>query len=190
MHPAIRWHDGVFQSIVTSGCQRSRVGTRTRLRNFLPMLKNQCGNFTSFFFLGLISSPMAPPGSPNPIATTPKSTGRTPTPFLHTATPLEFSDLDDNELFVLLSLAKCTLAVRGHLPNSPVPPPKPYDIFDNAKYEQIACLGLKPRYNGTPNDLIPTLNAIHIRRQNEAWYFATFLPQGSTVVDLVKKICR
>jgi hypothetical protein len=57
--------------------------------------------------------------------------------------------------------------------------------FDNAKYEQIACMGLKPHYNGSANELIPTLYLIHIRRQNEAWYPATLLTQADgTVIDL------
>jgi hypothetical protein len=44
-----------------------------------------------------------------------------------------------------------------------------------AKYKQIACTGLKPQYNGSAKELIPTLNLIHIRRQNKTWYPITIL---------------
>jgi hypothetical protein len=95
-----------------------------------------------------------------------------------------------NDLYVLLSFAKRTLVTRGALPTSPILQPIPYDISDNAKYEQIACLCLKPRYSGNPNDLIPTLNVIHIRHQNEAWYSATFLLQGNASIDLVQNFSQ
>jgi hypothetical protein len=84
----------------------------------------------------------------------------------------------------------------------PIPPPPPvpqllnpaqrqFDAFGNAKYEQIACLGLKPPYDGSPSDLIPTLNLIHIRRQNETWYPATFITtQDGTQHDLVLQFSK
>jgi len=124
----------------------------------------------------------------HPITTTPQTDARSPQPFLHT--PSEISDLNNNDLYVLLSFAKRTLVTRGALPTSPILQPIPYDIFDNAKYEQIACLCLKPRYSGNPNDLIPTLNVIHIRHQNEAWYSATFLLQGNASIDLVQNFSQ
>jgi hypothetical protein len=86
-----------------------------------------------------------------------------------------FCDLNDNELQVLVTLAINTLRNLGIEFNTSVPQTlKKPDIFDNAKYEQIACNGLQPKYDGSPDELIPTLNAMHIRRQNEAWYVATF----------------
>jgi hypothetical protein len=68
--------------------------------------------------------------------------------------------------------------------------PKPPDIYDNARFEQIACAGLQPKYNGSPDELIPTLNTIHIRRQNEAWYSATFLIQDNIQIDLVRQFSQ
>jgi hypothetical protein len=56
----------------------------------------------------------------------------------------------------------------------------------HATYEQIACLGLKQKYNGTPAELILMLNLIHICHQNKKWYPATFIQStDSTKMDLV-----
>lgn len=45
----------------------------------------------------------------------------------------------------------------------------------------------EPKYNGSAKDLIPTLNLIHIRWQNEAWYSATVLPLADRkTIDLVQ----
>jgi hypothetical protein len=38
--------------------------------------------------------------------------------------------------------------------------------------------------------LIPTLNAIHIRRQNEAWYSATFILQDGKELDLIRNFSQ
>jgi hypothetical protein len=90
----------------------------------------------------------------------------------------KFQDLDNEELKILASLAVNTLRDRGIMYSTVISPaPKPPDMFDNAKFEQIACAGLKPPYNGSSSDLIPTLNAIHFRRQNEVWCSATILQQ-------------
>ncbi len=43
---------------------------------------------------------------------------------------------------------------------------------------------LQPRYNSSLDELILTLSIIHIRRQNEVWYAATFLLQDGTNIDL------
>jgi hypothetical protein len=117
--------------------------------------------------------------NPNPIMTTPQQDTRSLQPFLRT--PSVFSDLNNDKLYILLSLAKRTLVTRGALFTIPILQRNPYNIFDNSKYKQIACLGLKSQYNGTQNDLTPTLNAIHISSHS-----ATFLPQGNASVDLVK----
>jgi hypothetical protein len=102
-----------------------------------------------------------------------------------------FRDLDNDELQVLISLAINTLRDRGVSTPTTVPQaPKTPDIFDNARFEQIACAGLQPKYNGSPEELIPTLNMIHIRRQNEVWYAATFLPQDGDQVDLVRQFSQ
>ncbi len=41
------------------------------------------------------------------------------------------------------------------------------------------------KYDGIPNNLIPTLNAIHIHRQNEVWFAATFITQDGIKLDIV-----
>jgi len=50
-------------------------------------------------------------------------------------------------------------------------------MWDNAKVEQIICAGLKPPYDGTADNLIPTLNLINVQRRNEVWYSATIIEQ-------------
>jgi hypothetical protein len=48
--------------------------------------------------------------------------------------------------------------LKGHgiaLPFQPVPTKMP-DIWENAKLEQVICTGLKPQYNESLNELIPT----------------------------------
>jgi len=83
----------------------------------------------------------------------------------------------------------------------PIPPPlRPYvpslpptgrlpDMWENEKVE-IICAGLKPPYDGTPDKLIPTLNLIHIRRQNEVWSPATYIFQDNAHVDLVLQFSK
>jgi hypothetical protein len=64
--------------------------------------------------------------------------------FLHSQTANNFDDLNDKELYVLVSLATHTLQDRGTATASIVPPqPKQPDIFDNTNFKQIACAGIK-----------------------------------------------
>jgi hypothetical protein len=77
------------------------------------------------------------------------------------------------------------------------PPPPPYppsarqpDMWDNAKVKQIICAGIKPAYNGFPDQIIPTLNLINIHRRNEVWYSATFLMQENVKIDLVMQFSQ
>jgi hypothetical protein len=122
---------------------------------------------------------------------TPGQSSATSTPFLHRPTSsANFNDLNDEELQVLTSLALNALRTRGISMNAIPHVPKVPDIFDNAKYEQIACAGLQLKYNGSPDELIPTLNMIHIRRQNEVWYAATFLRQDNSNIDLVRQFSQ
>jgi hypothetical protein len=103
----------------------------------------------------------------------------------------DIAGMTDEELVNLMSVAASTL--RDHGSPSFLPPSqslKVPDVFDNVKYEQIACAGLKPHYDGSPQELMPTLNAIHIRRQNEAWYPATFILQDGKELDLIRHFSR
>jgi hypothetical protein len=71
---------------------------------------------------------------------------------------------------------------QGSLP----PPSRSSDMWENVKIEQIICSGIKPIYDGTPDNLIPTLNSIQIRRRNEVWYPATFMVQDGKSIDLIR----
>ncbi len=84
-------------------------------------------------------------------------------------------NLNNNELFVLVSLANKALQERGVDTTNFSILSKPPDMFNNTKFEQIACTSLKPQYDSMADTLIPTLNPIHIRQQNEVWYLVIFL---------------
>jgi hypothetical protein len=120
---------------------------------------------------------------------TPVQDGRsTSTLFQERSNSTNFRDI---KLQVLVQLAINTLRDRGVAFHTSVPQaPKAPDIFDNAKFEQMACAGLQPKFNGSPDELIPTLNAIHIRRQNQVWYAAPFLIQDGTPIDLVRNFSQ
>ncbi len=60
------------------------------------------------------------------------------------------------------------------------------DVYDNAKIEQILCASIKPVYDGSPYESIPTLNATHIRHQNEVWNSVTFIIQDAAESDLIR----
>jgi hypothetical protein len=110
-----------------------------------------------------------------------------------------FSKFADQDLTHLISVALNALQARGLPPlpqltqpppsqqlTLPAPPPaRVFDMWDNAKVEQIICAGLKPQYDGSPEKLIPTLNLINLRRRNEVWLPATFLNHGNSKIDLV-----
>jgi hypothetical protein len=109
-----------------------------------------------------------------------------------------FRDFGDHELTNLVSAALQALQGRGlpPIPQMTQPPPgyiplptppinRSADMWDNAKIEQIICSGLKPAYDGSPEKLIPTMNLINIRRNNEVWFPATFIIQDQKKLDLV-----
>jgi hypothetical protein len=121
-----------------------------------------------------------------------------------------FADISDSDLRLLSHHVLDALRSRG-LSSPPVPPnprtpsvavpafapvtvtppvPTRPDIYDNARFEQIACAGLSQCYDMSPDQLIPTLNLIHLCRQNEVWYTATFLTAEGKVIDLVKDFPR
>jgi len=64
------------------------------------------------------------------------------------------------------------------------------DIYDNARFEQIACAGLSQKYDESPDNLIPTLNLIHIRRLNEVWGAATYFQHNGVQVDLFQHFSK
>ncbi len=109
----------------------------------------------------------------------------------HPAKENNIQNLYDEELQVLITLAINTIHDRGISFSTSVPmAPKVPDIFDNAKFKHITHTRLQPKYNSSPDELIPTLNAIHIRHQNEVWYAATFIIQDNESIDLVRHFPR
>jgi hypothetical protein len=64
------------------------------------------------------------------------------------------------------------------------------DIYANARFEQIACAGLPVKFDGSPEQLIPTLDLIHIRRINEVWHSATYVKKNNVVIDLIHQFSK
>jgi hypothetical protein len=106
--------------------------------------------------------------------------------FLRCPAPPHFSDMNDDDLLVLVLLAAKALQDHNAVYPSVPPLPKLPAIWDSAKLGQNICSGLKPRYNVSPTELIPTLNAIHIRHQSKVWYEATFLMQNGQSINIVR----
>ena len=104
-------------------------------------------------------------------------------------TPL--GHLNNEELLHICFFTNQLLHDQGiHFP-APIQPSRLPGAFDNTKYEQIACAGLKPGYNESAKELIPPLNLIHLRRQNETWYPATILPlDDGTTIDIVQNLLQ
>jgi hypothetical protein len=129
---------------------------------------------------------MATPGDVK-LPVTPGHPGTPPDQFLHCSDEWkDFRDLNNYDLQILATLALNALHDRGILfPKTMHLTPKTPDIFDNAKFEQIACAGLQPKCNGSLDELIPTINAIHIWHQNKVWYSATFMVQQGISFDLI-----
>jgi hypothetical protein len=90
------------------------------------------------------------------------------------------ADLADTKVQHLLSLTLEAMRVRGlSIPceltsSSSVR----HDMYNNTCFTQIACIGLTQKYDGSPDNLIPTLNLTHIRHLNEVWGAATYFTQN------------
>jgi hypothetical protein len=61
------------------------------------------------------------------------------------------------------------------------------DFHSLAKYEEIISKPLRPAYDGSPDGLIPFLNRLDIRRQDESWYPITFITIQNTRYDLIRQ---
>jgi hypothetical protein len=104
------------------------------------------------------------------------------------------SDLLQNHLSAILSLIQQqqhTIDALNNPPPTPVPPippsqRKPPEYYNNAKYEDIISKPLKPLYDGSSEQLIPFLNCLDIRRQDEGWHPITFLDIHGTKYDLIR----
>jgi hypothetical protein len=64
------------------------------------------------------------------------------------------------------------------------------DYYNIAKYEDIICRGIKPPYDGTPDQLIPFLNRLDIRRQDESWYPSTIFILDDKTFDLTRHFAK
>jgi hypothetical protein len=69
-------------------------------------------------------------------------------------------------------------------------PTKTTDYYNNACYEDIICKPLKPTYDGTADQLVPFLNRLDIRRQDESWYPITFVHIGHNTYDLLRHFAK
>jgi hypothetical protein len=64
------------------------------------------------------------------------------------------------------------------------------EYYTNAKYEDLACKPIKPLYDGSPEQLVPFLNRLDIRRQDEGWYPITFLLIENNNLDLTRHFAK
>jgi hypothetical protein len=78
----------------------------------------------------------------------------------------------------------------GQSPSSFASFTRPPEYYNNAKYEDIISKPLKPPYDGSSEQLIPFLNRLDIRRQDEAWYPITFLTIQNTTYDLIRHFMK
>jgi hypothetical protein len=74
----------------------------------------------------------------------------------------------------ILGSSSTTFASNSPRRQLPIIMPTP-EYYTNAKYEDLACKPIKPLYDGSPEQLVPFLNRLDIRRQDEGWYPITFL---------------
>jgi hypothetical protein len=64
------------------------------------------------------------------------------------------------------------------------------EYYNNAKYEDLVCKPIKPLYDGSPEHLVPFLNRLDIRRQDEGWYPITFLTINDNTYDLTRHFAK
>jgi hypothetical protein len=67
---------------------------------------------------------------------------------------------------------------------------KPPEYYNNAKYEDIISKPIKPPSDGSSEQLIPFLNRLDIRRQDEGWYPITFLTIHGIKYDLIRHFAK
>jgi hypothetical protein len=71
-----------------------------------------------------------------------------------------------------------------------VTPAKAPDYYNNARYEDIICKPVKPAYDGSADQLVPFLNRLDIRRQDESWYPITFIMIAQHTYDLLRHFAK
>lgn len=73
---------------------------------------------------------------------------------------------------------------------TPLPPAPPPEIYENARFDKVACAGLDSKYDGSPDALIPTLNLIHHRCQNKVWCTATYHVQEGVSIVMIRQFSK
>lgn len=78
----------------------------------------------------------------------------------------------------------------SHQPASFVHTTKTPEYYNNAKYEDLISKPLKPPYDGSSEQLVPFLNRLDIRRQDEGWYPITFITINNNKYDLIRDFTK
>jgi hypothetical protein len=101
--------------------------------------------------------------------------------------PLASCVTPENNLVQSTNQLPQTSPLQNHPIQTLVSPPKHLpDIYANARFEQIACAGLAIKFDGSAENLIPTLDLIHVRHINEVWNSATYIANSKgTTLDLI-----
>jgi hypothetical protein len=107
--------------------------------------------------------------------------------------------LSQEQLSALLQLFRrqqstITTLLANATPASPTHSPRPAsriphklpEYYNNAKYEDIISKPIKPLYDGSSEQLVPFLNRLDIRQQDEGWYPITFLEIQNRKYDLIR----
>jgi hypothetical protein len=67
------------------------------------------------------------------------------------------TELNDTELHSLVALVLSAMQSRDLSPPLAAPSPtSKSDIYSNTRFKQVACAGLSPKHDGSPDNLIPT----------------------------------
>jgi hypothetical protein len=75
-------------------------------------------------------------------------------------------------------------------PNNVITLQKHPDYYNNARYKDIICKPIKPAYDGSADQLVPFLNRLDIRRQDESWYPITFVRIENQTLDLLRHFTK
>jgi len=105
---------------------------------------------------------------------------------------------DLTELVQCFRRQQTAIDALSKLPTPPSPLPSPPrqppaitpDFFSNAKYEDIVCKPFKPQFDGTPDNLVPFLNRLDIRRHNESWGSITYVTVNGRQLDLIRNFSQ
>ncbi len=112
--------------------------------------------------------------------------------------PLRLTTVELHEIATHIQTQRATIASLTPIPrtttNTPTTPSQGFilrpsrqpDYYNNAKFEDLATRPLKPTYDGSPDQLVPFLNRLDIRRHDEGWYPITFVTIRNKKLDLLR----